>query len=226
MKGFFKIFAGALAVLVFLIIMGVNQSADASPAEGKSVFTAKNCGGCHLTAGPNTDKTFEDKLKRKGPDLWFAGSKFKLDWLESWLQNPKPIRPMEYNSIEKKNAGNHAKLSATEAHQVAEYLNSLISKDVAEKVIEDGKPNIQGKIAFEKKQGCYGCHSVTKAGKVVGGLTGPSFVDAGKRLRGDWIYAYLKDPKALIPVKRMPTYVGVLNDNDMKAVAQHITTFK
>ena len=41
-------------------------------------------------------------------------------------------------------------------------------------------PNIQGKIAFEKKQGCYGCHPVTKAGKVVGGLSGPSFVDAGK----------------------------------------------
>lgn len=225
MKGFSKIFAGALIVLMLVVIAGVYQS-EASPAEGKSVFTSKNCGGCHLTTGPNTDKTFEDKLKRKGPDLWFAGSKFKLDWLEAWLQNPKPIRQMEYNSIEKKNPGNHPKLSDKDAHQVAEYLNTLKSKDVAEKVIEDGKPNIQGKIAFEKKQGCYGCHPVMKAGKVVGGLSGPSFVDAGKRLRGDWIYAYLKNPKALIPVKRMPTYDGILNDNDMKAVAQYITTFK
>lgn len=225
MKGFSKIFAGALIVLMLVVIAGVYQS-EASPAEGKSVFTSKNCGGCHLTTGPNTDKTFEDKLKRKGPDLWFAGSKFKLDWLEAWLQNPKPIRQMEYNSIEKKNPGNHPKLSDKDAHQVAEYLNTLKSKDVAEKVIEDGKPNIQGKIVFEKKQGCYGCHPVMKAGKVVGGLSGPSFVDAGKRLRGDWIYAYLKNPKALIPVKRMPTYDGILNDNDMKAVAQYITTFK
>ena len=225
MKGFSKFFAGALIGFMLVVIAGVYQS-EASPAEGKSVFTSKNCGGCHLTTGPNTDKSFEDKLKRKGPDLWFAGSKFKLDWLEAWLQNPKPIRQMEYNSIEKKNPGNHPKLSDKEAHQVTEYLNTLTSKDVADKVIEDGKPNIQGKIAFEKKQGCYGCHPVMKAGKVVGGLSGPSLVDAGKRLRGDWIYAYLKNPKALIPVKRMPTYEGILNDNDMKAVAQYITTFK
>lgn len=225
MKGISKFFAGALIALLLVVIAGVYQS-EAGPAEGKSIFTSKNCGGCHLTTGPNTDKTFADKLKHKGPDLWFAGSKFKMDWLEAWLQNPKPIRQLEYNSIEKKNPGNHPKLSDKDAHQVAEYLNTLKSKDVAEKVIEDGKPNIQGKIAFEKKQGCYGCHPVKKAGKVVGGLSGPSFVDAGKRLRGDWIYAYLKNPKALIPVKRMPTYNGILNDNDMKAVAQHITTFK
>lgn len=225
MKGISKVFAGALIALSLVIIAGVYQS-EAGPAEGKTIFTSKNCGGCHLTTGPNTDKTFEDKLKRKGPDLWFAGSKFKMDWLEAWLQNPKPIRQMEYNSIEKKNPGNHPKLSDKDAHQVAEYLNTLKSKDVAEKVIEDGKPNIQGKIVFEKKQGCYGCHPVMKAGKVVGGLSGPSLVDAGKRLRGDWIYAYLKNPKALIPVKRMPTYEGILNDNDMKAAAQYITTFK
>ncbi len=226
MKGFFKVFAGAFVALMLVIIMGVNQSADAGPAEGKTLFTAKNCGSCHLTTGPNTDKSFEDKLKHKGPDLWFAGSKFKLDWLEEWLKDPKPIRPMEYNTIDKKNAGNHPKLPANEAHQVTEYLNTLKSKDVAEGVIEEGKPNIQGKIAFEKKQGCYGCHSLKKAGKVVGGLTGPSLVDAGKRLKGDWIYAYLKNPKALIPIKRMPIYTGILNDNDMKAAAQYITTFK
>ena len=225
MKGISKFFAGALIGFMLVVIAGVYQS-EASPAEGKSVFTSKNCGGCHLTTGPNTDKSFDDKLKRKGPDLWFAGSKFKKDWLAGWLKDPKPVRLMEYNSIEKKNPGNHPKLSDKDAHQVAEYLNTLKSKDVAEKVIEDGKPNIQGKIAFEKKQGCYGCHPVMKAGKVVGGLSGPSLVDAGKRLRGDWIYAYLKNPKALIPVKRMPTYEGILNDNDMKAVAQYITTFK
>lgn len=225
MKGISKFFAGALIALMLVIIMGVNQS-EAGSAEGKTIFTSKNCGGCHLTTGPNTDKTFEDKLKRKGPDLWFAGSKFKKDWLAGWLKDPKPVRPMEYNSIEKKNAGNHAKLSDKEAADVAEYLMTLTSKDVAKGAVEDGKPNIQGKIVFEKTQGCYGCHPVTKAGKVVGGLSGPSFVDAGKRLQGDFIYAYLKNPKALIPVKRMPTYEGILNDNQMKSAAQYITTFK
>ena len=211
--------------MAITLIIAVNHSA-AGQAEGKGIFASKKCGDCHLMAGPNTDKTFADKLNRKGPDLWFAGSKFKKDWLEGWLKNPKPIRQMEYNSIEKKNSGNHSKLSDKEAGDVTAYLMTLKSKDVAEGVIIDGKPNMQGQLVFNKKQGCYGCHPVAKAGKVVGGLSGPSFVDAGKRLQGDWIYAYLKNPKSLIPVKRMPTYAGILNDADMKNVAQYVTTFK
>ena len=211
--------------MAITLIIAVNHSA-AGQAEGKGIFASKKCGDCHLMAGPNTDKTFADKLNRKGPDLWFAGSKFKKDWLEGWLKNPKPIRQMEYNSIEKKNSGNHSKLSDKEAGDVTAYLMTLKSKDVAEGVIVDGKPNMQGQLVFNKKQGCYGCHPVAKAGKVVGGLSGPSFVDAGKRLQGDWIYAYLKNPKSLIPVKRMPTYAGILNDADMKNVAQYVTTFK
>ena len=221
MKDFLLVTICSMAIT---LIIAVNHSA-AGQAEGKGIFASKKCGDCHLMAGPNTDKTFADKLNRKGPDLWFAGSKFKKDWLEGWLKNPKPIRQMEYNSIEKKNSGNHSKLSDKEAGDVTAYLMTLKSKDVAEGVVKEG-PNIQGKIAFEKKQGCYGCHPVTKAGKVVGGLSGPSFVDAGKRLQGDWIYAYLKNPKSLIPVKRMPTYAGILNDADMKNVAQYVTTFK
>lgn len=211
--------------MAIILIIAVNHSV-AGQAEGKNIFTSKKCGDCHLMTGPNTDKTFADKLKHKGPDLWFAGSKFKKDWLTEWLKEPKPIRPMEYNSIEKKNPGNHPKLSDKEAGDVAEYLMTLTSKDVVKGAVEDGKPSIQGKIVFEKKQGCYGCHAVAKAGKTFGGLSGPTFVDAGKRLQGDFIYAYLKNPKALIPVKRMPAYTGILNDNDMKNVAQYVTTFK
>ena len=218
-------------LIVILVVFGMVMSvkihhSEAGSAEGKGIFASNKCGDCHLMTGPNTDKTFADKLKHKGPDLWFAGSKFKKDWLTGWLKDPKPVRPMEYNSIEKKNPGNHPKLSDKEASDVAEYLMTLTSKDVAKGAVEDGKPNIQGKLVFEKKQGCYGCHAVAKAGKTFGGLSGPTFVDAGKRLQGDFIYAYLKNPKALIPVKRMSAYTGILNDNDMKNVAQHVTTFK
>lgn len=210
-----------MVVSLWVVAPGVTMAAD-----GKGIFEAKKCGGCHLMTGPNPDKTFADKLKRKGPDLWFAGSKYKKDWLEGWMGDPKPIRPMEYNSIEKPNPGNHPKLSQDEARAVAEYLMTLKSKDVASGVIPEGSGGIQGKIVFEKKQGCYGCHQVKKGGKVVGGLSGPTLVDAGKRLQGDWIYTYLTNPKALIPVKRMPIYAGILTDADMKALAGYITTFK
>lgn len=216
-----------LAVSLFAVAslcVGV-EDIRADAAKGQRVFEAKKCGGdCHVTHGPATEKTFADQLKRKGPELWYAGNKFKKEWLEIWLQYPTPIRPLEYNSIEKSNAGKHPKLSIAEAVNVTDYLMSLISKDVETGVIQANK-NIQGKQAFEKKQACQACHQIERSGKLFGGLVGPSLVKAGERLQGDWIYAYLKKPKIFKPVKRMPVYEGYLSDVDMKNIAAYVASF-
>lgn len=221
--------SGSRAIVVSLLTTAVigfgveNSHADA--AKGKGVFESKKCGGdCHVTQGPAAEKTFADQLKKKGPELWYAGNKFKKEWLEKWLQNPEIIRPLEYNSIEKKNAGNHPKLSKDDADAVTDYLVTLTSKDIEAGVIQ-AKSNPQGKLAFEKKQACQACHQIEKTGKVIGGLVAPTLVKAGERLQGDWIYAYLKKPKVFKPVKRMPVYEGYLSDVDMKNVAAHVASF-
>ena len=214
-----------VSLLTSAIIGFGAESSRADAAKGKGVFEAKKCGGaCHDTQGPATEKTFADQLKKKGPELWYAGNKLKKEWMEKWLQDPAVIRPLEYNSIEKKNPGNHPKLSKAEADEVAEYLMTLTSKDVESGVIQANK-NIQGKQAFEKKQACQACHQIEKTGKVIGGLVAPSLVKAGERLQGDWIYAYLKKPKVFKPVKRMPVYEGYLSDVDMKNIAALIASF-
>src|SRR3972149_5134132 len=201
------------------------ESSQADAAKGKGIFESKKCGGaCHDTQGPATEKTFEDQLKKKGPELWYAGNKFKKEWLENWLQDPKVIRPLEYNSIEKKNPGNHPKLGKDEAGAVTDYLMTLTSKDVEAGVIQ-AKKNPQGKLAFEKKQACQACHQIEKTGKVIGGMVAPSLVKAGERLQGDWIYSYLKKPKVFKPVKGMPIYEGYLSDVDMKNIAAHVASF-
>ena len=57
---------------------------------------------------------------------------------------------MEYNSIEKEKFRNHSKLSDKEAGDVTAYLMTLKSKDVAEGVIIDGKPNMQASLSLIK----------------------------------------------------------------------------
>jgi cytochrome c1 len=57
---------------------------------------------------------------------------------------------------------------------------------------------------------------------MAGGLSGPSFVAASERLNPDWVYAYLKNPKAFKPVKMMPVYSGILNEAEMKELASYI----
>ncbi|MEE9614296.1 MAG: c-type cytochrome [Thermodesulfobacteriota bacterium] len=205
-----------------VLALFVGFAATANAGGGKAIFDAKKCGGCHQTKGPAKEKTIKDMLKKKGPELWYVGSKLQEEFLKGWLQDPKPIRPMAFYSLTKKNPGDHPKLSAKDAGEVTEYLMSLKSKDVKAGAIKP-KKNIKGKLVFKKKQGCYGCHLSKKGKKITGGMTGPTLVGASKRLNPDWIYAYMTNPKVFKPVKDMPVYVGVLNDTDMKNVSEYVS---
>ncbi|MBI5587055.1 MAG: c-type cytochrome [Deltaproteobacteria bacterium] len=213
------------AISAFAAGIAFAGTSHAGVAEGKKIFDSKNCGGCHQVAGPAKEKSIEDQLAKKAPELWYAGSKFKKEFLEKWLKDPKPIRPMEYYSLTKKNAGNHPKLDGKNADEVADYLMSLTSAD-AKKAGIAPKGGPQGRIIFEKKQGCYGCHEVSKGGSTVGGLTGPTMIGIGDRLQPDWIYAYLTNPKVFKPVKDMPTYEGVLSESDLKILAEYVSSLK
>lgn len=210
---------------VLAAVLTLSGPGYAGSADGQKIFDAKNCGSCHQVKGPAAEKTIEDQLKKKGPELWYAGSKFQKEFLAKWLADPKPIRPMEYYSLTKKNKGDHAKLSASDAAAVTDYLMSLTSADVTTGKIK-AKRSAQGRIIFEKKQGCYGCHLVKKGSKVVGGLTGPTLVGVDDRLNPDWIYAYLVKPKVFKPVKDMPVYIGILTESDMKTLAAYVGSMK
>lgn len=212
-------FLGAAVFSVFLASALASPSFGGAP-EGKKAFEVKKCGECHQIQGPAKEKTIKDQLAKKGPELWYSGSKFKPDFLSSWLKDPKPIRPLEYYSLTKKNTGNHPKLDAKDAGNVADFLMSLKSNDVKEPV--QAKDNPKGKQIFIKKMACYGCHEVKARDAVAGGLSGPSLIGASKRLQADWIYAYLSNPKVFKPVKDMPNYNGYLNEAEMKDVAAYV----
>lgn len=194
---------------------------EAGIPEGKKAFEANKCSGCHQVQGPAKEKTIKDQMAKKGPELWYAGSKFKAGFLEKWLVNPQPIRPLAYNSITEKNRGDHPRLTQKDAVDVTAYLMSLTSSEVKPIGIP-AADSPKGRILFIKKQSCYGCHIVMVRGKVAGGLSGPSFAGASTRLNPDWIYAYLKNPKVFKPVKMMPVYSGILNDAEMKELASYV----
>ena len=208
----------------FLVAGASNGSAD--PAAGKAAFEAKGCGDCHYTVGPAKEKTIDDQLAKKGPELWYAGSKFQKAWLTGWLADPKPIRPMKFNDLTKENPGDHPKLAGAEAASVTDFLMSLTSADVASGKVKP-KRNPKGRQIFTKKMPCSGCPQYTgRKKKIAGGRSGPSLVEAGVRLNPDWILAYLQKPKVFKPVKMMPVFAGLLSDKDMLNVARYVANFK
>lgn len=216
-----------ISLLAGLALTGLSAgSALADAAAGKAAFEANKCTDCHYTTGPAQEKTIDDVLAKKGPELWYAGSKFNADWLGAWLADPKPIRVMAFNSLSEPNPGDHPKLAAGDAATVKDFLMSLTSADVEAGAVK-AKKNPKGKLIFTKKMPCSGCHQYPDKRKgVKGGKSGPSLVEAGVRLNHDWILAYLKNPQVFKPVKDMPNFVGILSDKDMLNVSRHIASFK
>lgn len=193
-------------------------------ATGKEVFEAQKCSGCHSLT-QSQDASFQAQLKKKGPDLWYAGSKYQKAWLVSYLQSPKTVRPLAFNSVDKNSELKHPALSAADAGTVGEYLSSLTSKDVTQGVVKKANKGIRGKILFKKKQACYGCHRVAKrGGGETGGFSGPSLVGAGQRLQGDWIFSFLKNPASFVPAGRMPNYKH-LNKLEIKTISEYVMSF-
>ena len=211
--------------LVLPMVVITTSIVQADATAGMAMFESKGCLECHYTDGPAREKTIADQLAKKGPELWYAGSKFQQPWLEEWLQDPKPIRLLKYNSLSEDNPGDHPQLPTDESTAVTEFLMSLTTSEVEAGVIKP-KKNPKGRLIFKKKMPCGGCHQFPDRKKIIGGRSGPSLVGAGKRLNPDWIFAYLKKTRVFKPIRMMPIFAGILSEKDMKSVSAHIASFK
>ena len=185
--------------------------------DGKAVFAAK-CVTCHNAAGP-APTTFQGVLQRKAPDLFYAGSKFKREWLARWTQNPTPIRPsgvMFLNHVTTEDGKDRlkkesiapcpAKLNPAEAEAVADYLMSLKDSKMRAGIVNRDKKFSTSRALqlFTKQYPCVGCHAVKIRDKETGGVSGPPLTDAGERLNPDWVYARIENPQYWDPKTWMP----------------------
>jgi len=115
----------ALAGALFVHLPAVAYGAD---GEG---FLTERCGSCHQL-DPPADPSLAARTQRKGPPLFYAGNKFRQDWLVSWLQKPSRIRPAgDYppanivagekgDRLDETSFEDHPALSAADAERAAE----------------------------------------------------------------------------------------------------------
>lgn len=154
-----------------------------------------------------------------GPDLAFEGSRVKREWMVQYLKKPGVVRPISAARMP------DLKLSEREAELLSDFIDmSLVDNNLPVNLIREeeipGKSLKLGKKLFSRKYGCIGCHEVE--GK--GGKIGPEVSKLGKRLEGDWIYAYLKNPQSAIPGAMMPNFA--LTDEEAKALTEYLLSLE
>jgi len=178
-------------------------------AEPREIGT-NGCRECHRLSS-------KEKQSDKGPDLFYAGDKFYKNWLNKFLQSPKVIREVnfflgpDFLSKKYKASSPHVALAEESAGRVVNFLMRLRLPN-----LEVGKVNkeplskgerAQTKILFERHFGCISCHrALNLVGKVRGGVSGPSLVNSGLRLKPDWIFHWLKTPQKFMYEGRMPVF--------------------
>ncbi len=182
--------------------------------EGMAILKSE-CSSCHDLSGP-APTTLKELWAREAPDLFYAGVKYKQNWLEAWLQKPQRIRPagMFYaNHIKAGEDGDvidestlkpHATLSADQAHEVTEALMTL--KDNSDLVTKGeyipGKISLtMGEMRFDKFRGCMACHEIEPG---YGGLSGPEVYTVARRLQEDYMMSFMRNPQAWDPKSFMP----------------------
>jgi cytochrome c551/c552 len=192
-----------MKLLTTLILSGLLLSASASAG----VLEDKNCGSCHRLKAEEIKKSFT------GPDLHYAGNKFQPEWLKQFLIKPEVIRPAGFVTdpgfLLKAALPPHASSSEENANALAKELMTLKISTPAPVTPEPLTKGLQAKIKyqFERTFGCISCHqSLNLAGKVRGGISGPSLVNAGNRLQADWVADWLKAPETYTTKRRMPSY--------------------
>ena len=187
---------------------------SAAAQEGEAIL-AGQCSGCHELNGPSAT-TLQAVMDKKGPDLFYAGNKYKRDWIVEWLQSPKRIRPAgmyygkhikpgpERDMVDESTLADHLSLSKAEAEAVADALMAKKAKSelIVEGDYKPGKISLRmGEMAFDKFRGCLACHQIEPD---YGGLSGPEVYTAAKRLQEDYMVSFMRDPQAWEPRTFMP----------------------
>jgi len=192
-----------MKLLKTLILSGLLFSAPASAG----VLADKNCGSCHRLKAEEIEKNFT------GPDLHYSGNKFQPEWLKQFLINPEVIRPAGFVTdpgfLPRTDIPPHASSSIEDANTLTKELMTLKISTLTPVNPEPLSKGLRAKIKyqFERTFGCISCHqSLNLAGKVRGGISGPSLVNAGNRLQADWVSDWLKTPETYIAKSRMPSY--------------------
>ncbi len=174
------------------------------------------CLSCHSIRGSG------DPL---ASDLTFEGSRANRQWLYEFLKKPYSMRRTITIAMPIFNFPDE------EARFMAEYMSRVFVDIRIGEGWRQGRDRAdvdRGKALFDAK-GCIACHQVNDKGGDIGpNLTIQADIPhgtwVGDKLRGEWIYQWLKDPHSLVPGTLEPK--GALSDQQALDLTAYLLSLK
>ncbi len=220
-------------VLPFLLVALTFVPVTAKATDGETIL-AERCASCHALSVPS-ERGRARVLNRKGPDLFYAGSKYKQGWVAQWIAAPTSLRPsggMGFSHLKRNSEslavgqplGDHPTLTGDEATAVETALftriapASVIRTDLYTPGEYDPE---EGEGMFVKRRGCGFCHVY---GDNKGGGQGPELTTAGKRLTSAYIASFIDNPQAFTEGAWMPRqFMGNAEVGNMTAFIESLS---
>ena len=222
--------ANLLAVIAASVVFMTMGAVNAAPVER----VLSDCMACHSVSQP-TEMTLDERMARIGPSLFYAGNKYKAEWLASWLQNPTRLYPAgvyygqhavvtdEGDIVATTDLLAHPKLNQQQAQEATEVLMTLQAKSDLVADLNPGEikkvSRHMGSLNFKKFKGCASCHQ-DSAGE--GGVSGPELYTAFERFQLTYLISYMQDPLAWEPKTLMPNLH--LKQKDIEKLVGYLKT--
>ena len=209
-------------------------------SKGKKLFTDVGCWGCHPVEGYND-------LPKRGPILTDISSKTTRGWMHTWISYPRGWRPgtrmpnfwpgaVDANAVPHPEGQTPEQVLATQRKLREQEVSAIVaylwtSSEKAPLLVQTAPKGdaAKGKEIFESV-GCRGCH-VTEKGSAARRSEGsserdyaPNLWNAADKLKPEWVYSWVKNPKAMWPETKMPDLR--LSDGEAADVTAYVMTLK
>ena len=204
---------------------GTNEVPKAANLDlGRDLIRIYGCFGCHRLPG-------YDGVGKVGPDLSTVSGKLTKEWVRKWMADPKEFKSEArmprfwFNS--NNNGPEMTKRNVAEINVISDYLFAK-SKP---KELPAAKPS--GDVAKGKELvaavGCFGCHTDgpiqdNPRQSQIRRKHGYSLQAVGSKVSANWVYNWVKDPKAVWADTKMPNLR--LTDEESANVAAYLTSQK
>ncbi len=175
------------------------------------------CVGCHDIEGYN-------HLAKVAPRLDKITSKVTTSWMYDWIKNPRNFRPDTRMP--------NFRMPDSEIVAVTTYLQSVSATAPGQDWPRyRGTGDSRRGLDLVKSVGCLGCHQIGDLAQTAGDVSratqinhGPTLSRIGNKVSGEWLFGWLKDPRAYNPDTRMPSLR--LTDPEAEDITAYLLTLR